>query len=1020
MIIIITGLVPIFLGINQEVDAARLISSENIKIFQNDWYIDSYDHVEMSNQTIILDGNLIINSSGILSLYNTTVILNNTPSKPLKILIKQNGSLNAKRSVITANSNQSVSMVFFEKNSYGNLLDTKLIAIGYKPLNSDPCNPIHAAIIANTNNLVIENCIIKDSEIGLFMNHSSPIILNIQIQNCTFGIKGKNSQSKLINCSFITNETDIILNASSNITAIDSDIENPKLDETSKLMVKNNLCIQVWFKTPFLKPVDNAEALVETNGLPVYSTPGFGGNQRGTDENGIIDSILVAQTLYSGNNITNFKSNISVKHKTRLEIERSIEKTSSGTEYFYFDNHLPNLFQPSVTPWTGNTKTNFCYKIIYSDEDNDRPGKVQVEIDNNNIYNLSLLNPSTDIDNISWKNGSWFKFNITLSEGEHKFRFITNDDLGFDDIFAPTGKIESLNGPDVVLKNSEPILSKGAVSPKEGNSNTLFNFRIKYWDNEGDIPVIAKVYINNIPYNLMASKLDDQDEIASLGIWFELEIKLPIGQHDFYFKFKDDDSEIIQWPNDDSGHSSIDGPIVRPFKNKKPIIGNGTVGPSIGNRDTIFSFIISYFDAEGDLPTAALIIIDDQQFNLSRARIAQDLYFYEGSLPLGEHYFHFEFKDEMNQHFIRYPTQLGTEIFGPIVIDVPPQIQSGKVTPTSGTIDTIYNFTIFYQDIENDLPVQAQVVIDNKTFDLEKVQNSNNFDDVSDSSSPTSQSNNTRLLENENESWQDEQDEQSHQNIQNTSFMLQYSTMLDLGEHSFYFLITSGTYLIRYPHNGYLSGPLVLKAIKPKQNQPKDHQTNSKDSKKNTSEKEDDDTNLTVNNNENNCTNEPELATSELYLIIINYSVNNIEGFPNNVFQFKLICQVPLELKDDYKCWVYVDEEPIIMNLRTYTEKDILIFETILELTSGEHYYHFLLNSGGSNARLPYKGEIGIVVVKDKSDAEESAGNTLFDRFNVGQKNEIFKAMFIVLLILAVLYFSFYRKYLELRRKSGQ
>ena len=58
-----------------------------------DWYVDATDDLYYGNQTIMLDGNLTINGSGKLVLWNVTLVINCTLNDTYRIWVMANGTL---------------------------------------------------------------------------------------------------------------------------------------------------------------------------------------------------------------------------------------------------------------------------------------------------------------------------------------------------------------------------------------------------------------------------------------------------------------------------------------------------------------------------------------------------------------------------------------------------------------------------------------------------------------------------------------------------------------------------------------------------------------------------------------------------------------------------------------------------------------------------------------------------------------------------------------------------------------
>ena len=84
-------------------------------------------------------------------------------------------------------------------------------------------------------------------------------------------------------------------------------------------------------------------------------------------------------------------------------------------------NNPPKLYNASMTPLAGDTKTEFTFSVHYFDEDSDMPGFIQVVIEDT-AYNMKLK---------SGENASigTYEYKITLSEGSHNYYFIAFDGL---------------------------------------------------------------------------------------------------------------------------------------------------------------------------------------------------------------------------------------------------------------------------------------------------------------------------------------------------------------------------------------------------------------------------------------------------------------------------------------------------------------------------------------------------------------------------------------------------------------
>jgi hypothetical protein len=987
----------------------------------HDWYIDSNEQIVRNNQTITVNGNIIINSSGTLELNNVTLILNNTDTRISNIIVQSSGNFLVFDSTIKPGNNNLDTSILLKHDSVGRFGNVLIDGLIQNNISFENSTSLNASIVCRTNNLVIINSIIVNYNQAIYIENCSPHLEDLTIQNCAIGITAKNSQMKLINCSIYTTnsgKTGLIISNNSIITSMNSNLGDLDLDAGSLLFLNRSLVIQVGFKTPYKLMIENADVSILTNNEAIYCTSGFNGSDQKTDENGSIKPITVIQSLYNGNELINYTTKVSVKYKTRSELNRTIKFNGTGSvlEGFNFYNHLPLISSPKVSPWSGNTETEYNYSILYSDIDNDKPAKVQVVIDGSTV-NMTIVNSSINSnDTAIWKSGVQFSYVTKLNVGDHKFKFITDEGFGFSDVVVPNGPINNLDGPTVEITNHDPVLKYGSITPSLGNPNTVFKYMIKYRDIEGDKPSIAKVYIDNIAHQMIPTQSESASLISGNGLWYEFISKLPVGEHEFYFKFKDiNNSNVVFWPSNNDGDdlNSATGPKVLPFENRKPVLGNGTVSPNMGYRYTLYSYTISYYDHEGDVPTSAVVFIDGESYNLSRARIAQDIYFYETLMPMGQHYYHFEFRDDQNDQLVRYPEEVGTEILGPVVIDVPPKLWLGSATPSIGTPGSDFIFNIYYEDVENDPPIESQVIIDNKSYDLEIISISETEPGLE------------KVQVDSND--QIENSEQSSQSGQEPIIkLLQFSTKLGVGTHSFYFQIKSQDFILRYPKSGFLTGPVVLEKDLDAtgQNEEEDDSNNNTqtENKDNKSKKDENPDNRSDVKEKSKITKSPDLSASELNITILNYSAETIDGFPDYVYNFTVICKIPNHQDTEIQCWLYIDDEPFLMSISIQKNKEdkVIVFNLILELSTGDHFYHFIVSSNQSNGRVPYKGEFIISIIKDTPIKDDNTGLLIFDDVMDKQRADIIKILIIVLLAIAILYFSFYRKYLELKGKKNE
>ena len=200
--------------------------------------------------------------------------------------------------------------------------------------------------------------------------------------------------------------------------------------------------------------------------------------------------------------------------------------------------------------------------------------------------------------------------------------------------------------------NSIPEVRDGTVTPAVGDTSTTFSYEVQYRDADNERPVTAKVFIDDLGYDLWTS---------SSGPWtdwqtFTHETALTVGaDHTYRFSFSDGIEEV-RLPDPGPGPTTYSGPEVGP-PTMAPTLGNGAVTPSGGDALTLRTFSVVYTDGENDAPTVAQVVIDGVAMDMTPGGTdyTQGVTFtYSTTLAAGDHEYHFGFGDGV--HGARLPT----------------------------------------------------------------------------------------------------------------------------------------------------------------------------------------------------------------------------------------------------------------------------------------------------------------------------------------------------------------------------
>ncbi|MFX0113851.1 MAG: hypothetical protein ACFFB3_04840, partial [Candidatus Hodarchaeota archaeon] len=140
-------------------------------------------------------------------------------------------------------------------------------------------------------------------------------------------------------------------------------------------------------------------------------------------------------------------------------------------------DHMPTLSNPSLSPSSGTTSTQFSFEITYTDLDDEAPWYVIVFIDSVSHQMRSILGSN-------YTAGVRYRYQTLLSVGTHSYYFQASD--GTSTVWDPLGS--TYTGPEVNPPSFAPILSAGSVSPPAGYQTDVFVFTVSCSDADNKSP----------------------------------------------------------------------------------------------------------------------------------------------------------------------------------------------------------------------------------------------------------------------------------------------------------------------------------------------------------------------------------------------------------------------------------------------------------------------------------------------------------------------------------------------------
>jgi hypothetical protein len=363
--------------------------------------------------------------------------------------------------------------------------------------------------------------------------------------------------------------------------------------------------------------------------------------------------------------------------------------TESGIFFFEVINSLPSLSSSQVNPPVGYTDTGFNFSVIYTDLDNHAPNIITVNITGVGFYDLIEFDPS----DTNYTNGKAYYYNLSgIAIGSYSFHFAANDTIGE---WTETGILLF----DVL--ESSPMISLEQVNPTTGNTDTGFNLTVTYTHPDNQPPDNITVNITGVGiYELIEVDPLDTDYSDGKDYYYNAS-GFGVGQHSFHFA-----------ANDTNGKWNESSILMFEVLNRGPMLSLEQVDPPTGYIETWFNFSVTYTDLDnhtlniitGNITGVGvydLIEVDPFDTDYSDGK---EYYYNTSGFTLGQYSFHFAANDT-------YGNWTESIILQFEVVNRVPILSSGQVNPSVGDMDTAFNFSVIYTDLDNQAPDMITVNI---------------------------------------------------------------------------------------------------------------------------------------------------------------------------------------------------------------------------------------------------------------------------------------------------------------------
>ncbi len=382
---------------------------------------------------------------------------------------------------------------------------------------------------------------------------------------------------------------------------------------------------------------------------------------------------------------------------------------SSGELSFDVFDHIPDLYNPSISPKEGNDLTEFEFSINYTDWKGLDPTSVQIIMDD--VPYSMEVGPKVNTGYGNYSNDTYrvCKKKMVLTPGEHRYYFKATISGGAYNIYPYEGELS-------LEVDGHSALYGTDVTPKVAYTDTDLNFTVTFRDTSGMDPDYVQVFIDN-----------DVHEMAMVGgntltgTQYFFETRLSKGNHTYYF-IAENEHGILRDPGKGQYHTLT---VLEPHP---PMLLDALVSPGNGNISTEFNFSCTYRDLDGDGPESIVVNIDGTPFKMvagNGSEIETGVrYSYATKLSKGNHAYFFETEDTTGRS-ARLPVKDTFTIKvsgedGGIVIEKKAPIANIAITYSGskvtfsgkGSADPDGNITFFSWVIDGQLYSEVQITLE--------------------------------------------------------------------------------------------------------------------------------------------------------------------------------------------------------------------------------------------------------------------------------------------------------------------
>ena len=154
--------------------------------------------------------------------------------------------------------------------------------------------------------------------------------------------------------------------------------------------------------------------------------------------------------------------------------------------------------------------------------------------------------------------------------------------------------------------------------------------------------------------------------------------------------------------------------------NNKPILSGGFASPLTGDQNTKFTFQVLYSDLDDNPPSFINVIINGSSYQMYKANPADNNFtdgcLYQYSIYLVPSNFNYSYNFESSDSIYYNATAIFNNLKVNKVNNYNPYLTSPQLSPLIGNYQTLFNFTVWYFDSDNNYPAVVNMTINNTVY----------------------------------------------------------------------------------------------------------------------------------------------------------------------------------------------------------------------------------------------------------------------------------------------------------------